>query len=113
VILFCRGDFILASDVYVSASIIEGLPFNILEALSVKRTVIASDIKGQKDIISDGVDGFLYPYGDMDAFVNTVCDVYNGKRTLTPEDIFASYEKYSFDTVFEKTLATIKESAQI
>lgn len=106
-------DFIAASDLYVSASIIEGLPFNILEAMSVKATVVASDIKGQKDIISDGVDGFLYPYGDMDAFVKTVCDAYSGKRTLTPDNVFASYERYSFDTVFEKTLAIIKESVQI
>jgi DNA-binding NarL/FixJ family response regulator len=51
-------DFIRASDLCVSASRSEGMPFNLIEALGCGVTVLASDIKGHVDLIENGVDGF-------------------------------------------------------
>ena len=46
-------------DIYVSASLSEGLPISILEALASKIPTIATDIKGNKDILRNTVFGLL------------------------------------------------------
>jgi len=47
-------------DLYVSASLKEGLPNSILEAQAAGIPCIAADIAGNSDIIKDGVNGFLF-----------------------------------------------------
>jgi len=49
-----------ACDVCVSASRIEGLPFNIMEAMACGLPVIASDIKGHRELTLDGKIGLLF-----------------------------------------------------
>ena len=102
-------DYIRASDLYVSASKIEGLPFNIMEALGCGKTAIASDIKGHRDIIEHEKTGFLFPYNDMNEFVRLVKAVYNGELSINPQDAIERYKNFSFDNVFEKTYSTMKE----
>ena len=102
-------DYIRASDVYVSASEKEGLPFNILEALGCGKTVVASRVKGQEDIIEDGVSGFLYPFGDISAFADTVKRINRGELSIDPERAKERFEYFSFDRVFDLTYATMKE----
>ena len=53
-----------ACDVVVSASRIEGLPFNLMEAMYYARPIVASDVKGHHDLLAPGQAGLLYPYGD-------------------------------------------------
>ena len=48
------------SDVCVSASKIEGLPFNIMEAMYCNLPCIVSNIKGHADLIKRGKTGYLY-----------------------------------------------------
>lgn len=55
------------ADAVVSASRSEGLPFNIMEAMYAGLPVVASDVKGHQDLITDGETGLLYPYGDAEA----------------------------------------------
>lgn len=61
------GDWYAMADAAVSASRIEGLPFNVMEAMALHRPVVASAVKGHEDLIEDGVSGLLYPYGDASA----------------------------------------------
>ena len=46
-------------DIYVSSSLSEGLPISILEALAAKIPTIATDIRGNKDILCNSVFGLL------------------------------------------------------
>lgn len=48
------------SQVIASSSRIEGLPFNILEAMYMKKPVVATRVKGHTDLIEEGVTGYLY-----------------------------------------------------
>lgn len=68
---FTKGvrEYIANTDIYVSASKIEGLPFNILEAMGAHLPIVASDIKGQRDLLDAK---FLYPLDDEDAFVELI-----------------------------------------
>jgi glycosyltransferase EpsD len=47
-------------DVCVTTSRIEGLPFNVMEGMACGLPVIASDIKGHRELIDDGVTGLLF-----------------------------------------------------
>lgn len=66
-----------AADAAVSSSRSEGLPFNIMEAMYRGLPVIASDVKGNSDLIRDGESGLLFPYGDAQgcaAQIRRVCE---------------------------------------
>ena len=105
-------DYMRACDVYVSASRIEGMPFNIIEAMGCGCTTVATRIKGHEDLIIHGKTGYLYEYGDRRRFVDLVEKVYSGEGTVAPAETVAVYNEYSFENVFAPTLATIKESIE-
>lgn len=48
----------------------EGLPVVVLEAFASGITVVASSVGGTSDIISNGQNGFLVPYEDVEGFAN-------------------------------------------
>lgn len=66
------GSWYAMADGLVSASRIEGLPFNVMEAMHFGLPVVASKVKGHTDLIRDGVTGLLYPYGNADACASAV-----------------------------------------
>ena len=53
-----------AADAVITSSRSEGLPFHIMEAMGSGLPVIAAEIKGHTDLIRDGENGLLYPFGD-------------------------------------------------
>jgi glycosyltransferase involved in cell wall biosynthesis len=60
------------SLVWVVASRSEGFSMPVLEAMACGCVVVATDCGGPKDIVADGVNGFLVPVGDADAIVGRV-----------------------------------------
>ena len=102
-------DFIRACDIYVSASNKEGIPFNILEALGCRKTVVASKVKGHTDIIEDGISGFLFDLERAGELESIIKEVYSGGRSINPDEAKKRYEQFSLDAVFDKTYSTMKE----
>ena len=107
------ADYMRACDLYASASLKEGLPFNVIEALGAGKTVIASNVKGHTDIIENGISGYLYDVKCPSQFVELVNDACSGKAVISPEEAVKTYEKYSKKNVFDKTYNVIKELARL
>jgi glycosyltransferase involved in cell wall biosynthesis len=57
-------DLLSASDIVVLASHEEGSPNAILEAMAARRPVIATDVGGNRELVTDGWNGILVPAAD-------------------------------------------------
>ena len=86
--------YLSEADMYVSASTIEGLPFNIIEAMSASLPIVASDIKGQRDLLPKEC---LYPLNDEDAYVELVKNICQKNQDF-------NIEKYKLNVVVEKNV---------
>lgn len=58
-------DVIAASDILASMSYREGLPRNIMEGMAQGKPFVATDIRGNRDIIRDGINGYLVKPDDV------------------------------------------------
>lgn len=100
------ADWYAMADGAVSSSRIEGLPFNVMEAMYCGLPVIASAVKGHVDLIQDGVTGLLYPYGDEKACAACI------QRLMEDEDLRRRMadkakkeaEQYSLEKVFPQVM---------
>jgi glycosyltransferase involved in cell wall biosynthesis len=57
-------------DVFVLASYREGMPRSIIEAMAAGKPVVASDIRGCREEVVDGVTGFLVPVRNVPALAS-------------------------------------------
>jgi glycosyltransferase involved in cell wall biosynthesis len=57
-------DFLAAADVFVLPSRSEGQPLALLEAMAIGKPVLAADLPGVKEIVTDGTNGALFKSGD-------------------------------------------------
>jgi glycosyltransferase involved in cell wall biosynthesis len=58
-------ELLSVSNIYVTASSREGLPRSVLEAMAIEKPIVAYNIRGVRDLVEDGVNGFLVPFGDV------------------------------------------------
>ena len=65
-------DLLCACDLLLLTSLREGLPRAVMEAMAAGRPVVATDIRGNRDLIVDGENGFLVPVGDVDRLAQAV-----------------------------------------
>lgn len=47
------------SDIYLASSIREGLPVNIMEAMYMKLPIVATDNRGHRELIENGISGYI------------------------------------------------------
>ena len=69
------------SNVAVSTSKREGLPINIIEAMYVGLPVVATNCRGNRDLIEDGKNGYLVSLNDNDDFIRKIEQIYNSSNT--------------------------------
>ncbi|MBE6035723.1 MAG: glycosyltransferase family 4 protein [Clostridiales bacterium] len=73
------------SEICVSASRSEGLPFNIMEAMAMGLPVVATDVKGHQDLVKQGINGYLYKFNNEQGFIETVLQLINDEKYIGKE----------------------------
>ncbi|MGZ8545702.1 MAG: glycosyltransferase [Flavisolibacter sp.] len=60
-------DVLAAADLFILPSLWEGLPIGLLEAMSMGKAIIASEVDGTREIINHGINGLLVKTADLEA----------------------------------------------
>ena len=100
-----------ATDLYLSASESEGLPFNLMEAMAYGLPIVASDVRGQHDLLLQKPE-MLYPAGDMDTFCKAVTSVYESGRKGRGSLKYPELEQYYLRAVFEDNMKILTMGLQ-
>lgn len=81
----------LNSDTFMLTSLWEGLPMSLLEAMYMKKLCVVSDVIGNHDVITDGVNGYV---------CKKVSDYYN-KIKAVDEDYRQTIVNHAYEDVVE------------
>lgn len=66
--------YVKGSILYFMTSLYEGLPISVIEAMSLGKAIVASDVLGNKDCVKDGYNGYLLPLKE-EVFVEKMNDL--------------------------------------
>ena len=64
------------SDLAISSASQEGLPVNIMEAMYVGLPIVATNCRGNRDLVKDGINGYLVAINDEKNFEESVNKIY-------------------------------------
>ena len=99
--------YLSITDLYVSASRIEGLPFNLMEAMECGLPIVASDCKGQTDLL-EFYPNSLYQTENEDAFCEAVKLAYQSELRGVGAVSYPNLRDYTLDAVLDTNLNIMK-----
>jgi len=92
--------YIMSADIIVSYSLNEVLPMHIIESFYCKKPVIATNVGGLKEMIDDGVNGFIIQPNDSSACINRINELFDKDKRYKMGEM--AYE--TFITKFESSV---------
>jgi len=88
--------YVKGSLLYFMTSLYEGLPISVIEAMSLGKAIVASDVLGNKDCVKDGYNGYLLPLKE-EVFVEKMNDlIENDEKRKEMEKNSRSYFESDF-----------------
>lgn len=95
------ANLLAVSDVAVSSSRREGLPVNLLEAMAVGLPLVATNCRGNRDLIEDGVNGYLVEAEDRANFAMRLEELYHSEslRKTFAKNSLQMIQQYSLEKV--------------
>ncbi|MCC4722358.1 glycosyltransferase family 4 protein [Salinicoccus sp. RF5] len=100
------------ANLFAFPSYREGLSLSLMEAMASGLPVICSDIRGNKDLINDGINGYLSNPRDVNGFANSIDKIMNNKvisKSMIKENK-TTIEKYGIDNVLNTYIQIIENS---
>ena len=76
-------NYILQADVCVFPTFAEALPVSWLEAMAMKKAIVASNIGWASELIEDGSEGFLVDPKEHQEYANKICKLLNDPELRT------------------------------
>jgi len=99
-------------DIFVLPSLFEGHPLSIMEAMAAGKPVVASDIRGVDEIITDGETGCLVPPANPDALasaIQSLIDNPGGARAMARAGNEKVIAEFSSSVMVKNTTAIYRE----
>ena len=100
------SNLISVSDIYLSTSRWEGMPLSLIEAMSLEKPVVASDVVGNTDLVKHTETGYLYSIGkinDAITFINEILKNPDKKTRLGNEAKKIQIENFSIEQMLKNT----------
>ncbi len=109
------ADVIQGSDLIVLSSLWEGFPLTPIEAFSVGKTIVATEVPGTLEIVVHEENGLIVPLKDPAAIAAGVVRLYadaalRGKLEQGAKQTYR--EKFSYDAFCQKYIALLQEVCQ-
>ncbi|WP_026485638.1 glycosyltransferase family 4 protein [Caldanaerobius polysaccharolyticus] len=97
-------ELLCISDVFALTSMREGLPRCIMEAMAAGKPVIATDVRGNRDLVKDGINGYLVPINDVNTTVEAIKKLVQDKdlRIKMGDEGRKIIKDYSIDKVLKE-----------
>ncbi|WP_187118859.1 glycosyltransferase family 4 protein [Bacillus marasmi] len=97
------NQLIVASDLGILVSFREGLPRNIMELMACQKPVIGTNIRGIRDLVEDGVTGYLVGVGDEKATAAKIEELYHQRERLEQmgANAYEFIQKFDVDSVMK------------
>jgi glycosyltransferase involved in cell wall biosynthesis len=90
------------ADCVVLPSYREGIPRSLLEAAAMSKPIITTDVSGCRDVVTDGVNGFLCRLGDVDDLAR--CMEKMASLTPTQRDAMGLAGRRKMETQFDERI---------
>lgn len=99
------------SDVSVSSSRQEGLPVNIIEAMAMGNAVVATNVRGNNDLVKDGENGFLVESDNSEQMSQRLIQLIENRELLEKfgNKGYSEVKKYSVENVNRELKEIYKE----
>ncbi|WP_283672583.1 glycosyltransferase family 4 protein [Clostridium perfringens] len=97
------NELINISNAGILLSYREGLPRNVMELMACGKPIIGTNIRGIRDLIKDGINGYLVNVNDIKDTANKIEKLYiNSKETKIMSEKSIEYiQNYSIDKILE------------
>lgn len=89
-------DILNAINVFCLPSLWEGLSISLLEAMAMKKAIVATSTDGTKDVINDGVNGIIVNFNKPNELAESYIKFYNQK------DLYNHYSENAYELVKSK-----------
>ena len=70
------------ADLYISASHVDGSSVSLMEALACGLPALVSDIPANQEWVTERVNGWLFPDGDVEALATAILCAYDGRKAM-------------------------------
>lgn len=100
--------FLKTFDVFLSTSHYEGLPYTLVEAMRASCPIVASNVIGNNEVVVGGVNGYLYPPGNLQSAVNAIMTLYKDPA-LRKQMMQSTFDRFEDLFTIEKMIGKIEE----
>lgn len=91
------NEYLHASDLFLSTSLWEGLPYSLIEATRAGIPIVASDVTGNNEVVFDKQNGYLFQADDIDSAAHLLKELRDSNKTL---ETFGKNSKRVFEEHF-------------
>jgi len=92
---------LLKSDIAILVSKREGFPRSIMEAMALGKPIVATNIRGSRELVENGKNGFLVELGDTDGLISSM------KKLIIDDKLRANMGKVSLEKIKNYSLEKI------
>ncbi len=98
-------------DIYLSTALYEGLPYSVIEAMRAGVPIIATDVVGNNELVIDGVNGMLFPAGNVEKGAKLIIEQIKTNKIKRENVISVFQHKFSVDSMIGKLERLFEENS--